>query len=113
MEKKTIRLIVPDWQAGDNPVYYFGAKILQVIAPKKEGQKEITIPVPDDFKPLERENGVTAQSAVYQQVKDTVSAIDKEAPDKIITFGGNCLVSQAPFAYLNDCLLYTSDAADE
>ena len=102
MEKKTIRLIVPDWQAGDNPVYYFGAKILQVIAPKKEGQKEITIPVPDDFKPLERENGVTAQSAVYQQVKDTVSAIDKEAPDKIITFGGNCLVSQAPFAYLNE-----------
>lgn len=73
-----------------------------MIAPKKEGQKEITIPVPDDFKPLERENGVTAQSAVYQQVKDTVSAIDKEAPDKIITFGGNCLVSQAPFAYLNE-----------
>ena len=40
MEKKTIRLIVPDWQAGDNPVYYFNAKILQVIAPKKEGQKD-------------------------------------------------------------------------
>ena len=43
MEKKTIRLIVPDWQAGDNPVYYFGAKILQVIAPKKERRRALCI----------------------------------------------------------------------
>lgn len=26
MIEKTIRLVVPDWQAGDNPVYKLGAK---------------------------------------------------------------------------------------
>ncbi|WP_370552746.1 arginase family protein [Commensalibacter sp. M0355] len=35
------------------------------------------------------------------QLKATQKIIDEHEPDRIITFGGTCIVSQAPFAYLN------------
>lgn len=34
MSEQTLRLIVPDWQAGNNPIYALGAQILAAIAPR-------------------------------------------------------------------------------
>ena len=102
---KTIRLIAPDWQAGDNHVYYFGSQLLNWLAPENPDQKEVTVPIIDPAKTttkLTKENGVTAQSAVKQNVTMALDAINEENPDKIITLGGNCLVSQAPFSYLKE-----------
>lgn len=98
---KTIRLVVPDWQAGDNPVYQLGAKVLSAIAPENSNQKTIKVSVENTELPLVKENGVTAQSAILKTIKNTKKAIETENPDKIITFGGNCLVSQQPISYLN------------
>lgn len=105
MMNKTIRMIVPDWQSGDNPVYYFGAQLLNWLAPDNPHQKELTVPITDpkvNQMPLTKENGVTAQSAIIENVKHAMMAINDEQPDKIITLGGNCMVSQAPFAYLHE-----------
>lgn len=93
MTKKTIRLVIPDWQAGDNPVYALGAKVLKAIAPENKDQKTITVEVGKSKQPLKRENGVTAQSAILETIKNTQKVISAEQPEKIITFGGNCLVS--------------------
>ena len=98
---KTIRLEVPDWQAGDNPVYQLGAQILSVIAPINEHQETIKIKIPHSNQPLTKENGVTAQSTILKTIQRTKAAITQANPDKIITFGGNCLVSQQPINYLN------------
>ncbi|WP_308556280.1 arginase family protein [uncultured Lactobacillus sp.] len=98
---KTIRLVVPDWQAGDNPVYELGAKVLKAIAPENKNQPTITVDVPESKQPLPIENGVTGQSDVLKTIQNTKAAIEKEKPTKIITFGGNCLVSQQPIDYLN------------
>ncbi|GIP44695.1 hypothetical protein J45TS6_31540 [Paenibacillus sp. J45TS6] len=99
---KTIRLIAPDWQGGNKQAYYFGAELLSWLAPNHNSQKEITL---DIEKPknevLEKENGVVAQSIVKQNVSMAAEVLKSELPDKIITFGGNCLVSQAPFDYLH------------
>lgn len=99
---KTIRLIAPDWQGGNKQAYYFGAELLSWLAPNHNSQKEITL---DIEKPknevLEKENGVVAQSIVKQNVSMAAKVLKSELPDKIITFGGNCLVSQAPFDYLH------------
>lgn len=46
MNNKTIRLVIPDWQGGDNPVYALGAKILKAIAPANDNQPTVTIDVP-------------------------------------------------------------------
>lgn len=39
MNNKTIRLVIPDWQAGNNPVYALEAKILKAIAPTNDNQQ--------------------------------------------------------------------------
>lgn len=43
---KTIRLIVPDLQAGDQPTYRLGAQVLAAIAPHTVKQEEIRVTVP-------------------------------------------------------------------
>lgn len=40
MNKQTLRLVVPDWQAGNNPIYALGAKILAAIAPEPPPTKK-------------------------------------------------------------------------
>lgn len=100
---KTLRLLAPDWQAGDQPVYYLGAQLLSWLAPKNAHQTEVRLPIAAPHgELLTRENGVTAQATVRKNVELAQHAITTEQPDKIITFGGNCLVSQAPFSYLHE-----------
>ncbi len=98
----TIRLQIGDWQAGVKAAYYKGSQLLAMLAPENPRQKKIIIPVeaPTDA-PLAEENGVVAQQAVLGNVQRAKTAIQKEKPDRIITLGGNCLVSQAPFDYLH------------
>lgn len=98
---KTLRLLVPQWQGGNNPLYFLGAELLSWLAPKNEDQKEIRIAIDaPDGRSLEKENGVVAQSIVRENGRKIAEVIEQEQPDKIITFGGDCLVSQAPFDYL-------------
>lgn len=97
----TIRLIAPDWQAGNREAYFWGAEILSHIIPNKNKQKEIRIDVKEPNDNLEKENGVYGQSQIIENVKKAKNILKEEHPDKIITFGGNCIVSQAPFDYLH------------
>ena len=99
---KTIRLIAPDWQGGNKPEYYFGAELLSWLAPKNDNHKNIKLDIeePKNEK-LVKENGVVAQSIVKRNVCMAAEVLKEELPDKIITFGGSCLVSQAPFDYLH------------
>lgn len=97
----TLRLKVPQWQGGNNPVYSIGSDLLSFLVPKNLEQKDLTVPVPQYEQPLVKENGVTAQSIVAEIVTNTMALIEEESPDKIITLGGDCLVSQAPFDYLH------------
>ena len=101
MTEKTIKLIVPDWQAGDNPIYQLGAQVLNVAAPKNKNIETVNIEIADSHQPLVKENNVRAQSAIFKNVSATKDAILDKNPDRIITLGGNCLVSQAPIDYLN------------
>lgn len=99
MEKQTMRLIVPDWQAGDNPVYGLGASILAAIAPKNPEQVTVKLSLKQEGGP--RQGKVNHQEVIKNNLLQTKRAIARQAPDKIITLGGNCLVSQAPIDYLN------------
>ncbi|HFJ9405446.1 TPA: arginase family protein [Bacillus paranthracis] len=99
---KIIRLIAPDWQGGNKREYYFGAELLSWLAPKNANQKVIKLDVMEPKnEELKKENGVIAQSCVKQNVSRAANVLKEELPDKIITFGGNCIVSQAPFDYLH------------
>lgn len=102
MTTKTIRLLMPQWQGGNNPNYSFGAELLAWLAPESD-QPLIHVPVQAyDGTPLENENGMNGRKQLLEQLEAAHHLIEAHKPDRIVMFGGDCLVEQAPFAYLNE-----------
>ena len=100
--KKTIRLLYPDHVSGGLDTYYFGAHLLAHILPANENQPLVRVAVaPPDSGEQPVTNGIRAEAEVLAGIRDAQSKIAAERPDRIITIGGNCLVSLAPFDYLH------------
>lgn len=98
---KTIRLIYPQWQGGMNQRYYLGGKLLAALAPEDPAEKTFTVPVETGFDELEQVDGIDAEKVLMRQMKAVRNILDREEPDQIIVFGGDCSVSQVPFDYLS------------
>jgi arginase len=102
MTMKTIRLLYPDYVSGGLETYYFGAELLQYILPQNLAQPLIRVDiVPPDGKEKVVTDGIYGRDEVAHGIDSAYEQITKEQPDKIITIGGNCLVSFAPFDYLH------------
>ena len=107
-QRKTLRLLMPQWQGGDydlsirtGELYPLGSRILAFLAPKSDAPL-IEVPIaPYTGAERPRENGVVWQSVVLQQMRAARDIIAEHAPDRVIAFGGDCLISQAPLDYLN------------
>lgn len=113
MGAKTIRLIYPQWQGGDitrwipeisDPAlaargYFLGAQLLDFLAPNN-GQQKFTVPINTDIKERKAVDGVLDRDNIALQTKAALDILNIERPDKIITLGGECSVSVAPFTYL-------------
>lgn len=99
---KTIRLLYPDHVSGGLDTYYFGANLMQYILPQNPNQKLVRVDIaPPDGKEKSVTDGITAEDEVLSGIQDAQRKIADEKPDRIITIGGNCLVSLAPFDYLH------------
>lgn len=99
---KTIRLLYPDHVSGGLEEYYFGANLLQHILPANDRQKLIKVEViPPNGREKTVKNGIFAEEEVLSGIWDAQNKIEREKPEKIITIGGNCIVSLAPFDYLH------------
>ncbi len=99
---KTIRLPYPDHRSGGLDTYYSGANLLQHILPRNDNQPLVKVDIaPPDGKERDVTDGIYAKDEVLAGIRNAQKAIEAEAPDRIITIGGNCLVSLAPFDYLH------------
>ena len=99
---KTIRLLYPDHVSGGLDTYYFGANLLQHILPQNKNQPLIKVNIlPPDGKEKVVTNGISAEDEVLAGIDDAQAKIKEAKPDRIITIGGNCLVSLASFDYLH------------
>lgn len=99
---KTIRLLYPDYVSGGLDTYYFGANLLLNILPENENQPLLKVAItPPNGKEHEIIDGIYGKDEVIKGIQSAMEIINDEKPDKIITIGGNCIVSQAPFDYLN------------
>jgi arginase len=101
---KTIRLLYPDHISGGLETYYFGANLLQYILPENPNQPLIKVNITpptetDEEKPIT--NGIKGEKEVLEGIRDAQKKLEQENPDKVITIGGNCIVSLAPFDYMN------------
>ncbi|KZE72385.1 arginase [Paenibacillus elgii] len=76
--------------------------MLAWLAPDND-QPLIKVPVQAyDGTPLENENGLNGRKQLLEQLEAAQHIINAHKPDRIVMFGGDCLVEQAPFAYLNE-----------
>lgn len=113
-EKKTIRLIYPQWQGGDiarwitevkNPEqasrgYFLGAQLLNFLAPAN-GQETFTVPIATDIVKREITDGVLDRDVLVAQTKAALDILNIQNPQRIVTLGGECSVSVVPFTYLS------------
>lgn len=99
---KTLRLVFPQWQGGNNPNYVFGSELLSHIVPQSNKAETIRVTVEKDFsQELPLENGVIGESGLLKQLAEAERILAEKAPEKVITLGGDCSISQAPFDYLH------------
>lgn len=100
MVKKTVELQLPQWQGGNNPNYQIGAEILETIVPKNSGIERISVPISTDPLSSNKES-IDGENILKKQFITTSNILDIKNPDRIITLGGDCSISQSPFNYLN------------
>lgn len=105
---KTLRLLYPQWQGGFNEsefpgqIYPLGARLLAWLAPESSAPL-VEVPVePWTGAEPSKEGGVFYRQEILRQIRAARNILDAYAPDRVITFGGDCLISQAPFDYLNE-----------
>ena len=102
MSGKTLRLHMPQWQGGNLDAYHFGAQLLAWLAPAASGPAATVEVVEPNGSKLPVEDGIVARSVLLRQLNSAEQILSKEAPDKVVVLGGDCLVDLAPFAYLNE-----------
>lgn len=99
---KTIRLLYPDYVSGGLETYYFGAHLMAHILPENERQPLVRVKIaPPDGREKRVTDGIYGKEEVLAGIREAMKVIEEEQPDRIITIGGNCMVSQAPFDYLH------------
>ena len=99
---KTIRLLYPDYVSGNLDEYYFGSNLMTHIIPPNSRQKLVKVDIaPPDGKTKPIIVGIYAKEEVMYGIINAMEKIEEEQPDRIITIGGNCMVSLAPFDYLH------------
>ncbi|WP_411345393.1 arginase family protein [Paenibacillus sp. WLX1005] len=96
-----LRLIMPQWQGGNNPPYFLGSKLLNWLAPNAEGIEE-EVPVSLQEEGLKVEQGIFARTDVLKQFHAAQDILHKNQPTQVVVFGGDCSVELAPIAYLNE-----------
>lgn len=111
----TLRLVWPQWQgAGTTSVrelapefplpvarrgHAVGTAVLEAILPRHAGPSAV-VEVPVDDSGLEARDGIEAKDAVLSQLAAALELIARHDPERILTLGGDCSVSVAPFASL-------------
>lgn len=99
---KTIRLLYPESMSGGLSTYRLGARLMAAMLPENETQPLVKIDVPALGKTGPTiTNGIASEAAVLEGIRKARAALEKEAPERVVTVGGNCIVSLASFDHLH------------
>jgi arginase len=110
-----LRLLWPQWQgAGTSSVeafasefpldvarrgYAVGTAVLEAVLPPHDGPT-VRAPVAMSDEGLEERDGVEAKAVILEQLARTLEVVRRHDPARILTVGGECSVSVAPFSEL-------------
>jgi arginase len=110
-----LRLLWPQWQgastssvaalAPEFPLYVarrgyaVGTAVLEAVLPPHDGPT-VSAPVAMSDDGLEERDGVEAKAVILEQLARALELIRRHDPARILTLGGECSVSVAPFSEL-------------
>ncbi len=99
---KTIRLLYPDFVSGGLTTYWFGAKLLAHMLPDNPDQPlfEVKTAAPGEEDQAQTQ-GIRSRREVLEGIAAAQAVLEEQKPDRLITVGGNCIVSLAGFDYLH------------
>lgn len=111
-KEKAIRLVYPQWQGGHvaafipeikdttaaSQGYVLGAQLLNFLAPVSS-MEAYTVPV-SMLPERKLQDGVYDRDIIVEQTRAAIDILNKANPDRVVTLGGECSVSVAPFTYL-------------
>jgi arginase len=111
----TLRLYFPQWQGASVEAvrqffsevpfeqarrgYAVGAAVLDAVLPAHSGPTAL-VPVESGDLGLSKQDGIEAKEAVIAQLAAALEVIGRHSPGRILTLGGDCSVSVAPFSWL-------------
>ena len=111
----TLRLVWPQWQGGGTPSvrslaaefpfevarrgYAVGTAVLEAVLPPHDGPTA-AVPVENGDAGLEELDGIEAKRTIVDQLGRALEVIRQHNPARIVTLGGECSVSVAPFSEL-------------
>ncbi len=99
---KTIRLLYPDYLSGGLETYHFGAKLLSHMLPENASQPLFAVDVAAPGKRAHAaQEGINDLKEIVSGMRSAAEILERERPERIITIGGNCIVSLVPFDYLH------------
>lgn len=112
-----LRLLWPQWQGGEPAAvdsltpglsdeegrlaYGVGGQITALLAPAASGPVE-TVPVGAYDPAIPERDGIVAKDEVLRQNAAALGLMRKHDAGRVVTIGGSCSVSMAPFSYLAD-----------
>ena len=127
-QDKVIRLIFPQWHGANisslvpeirDPMiasqgYCLGSELLNWLAPETDNEI-LRVPVRMDEAARTITDGIYNKDSIIKQTEAAIEILQKSSADKIVTLGGECSVSVAPFTYLarhynNDVAIIWIDA---
>ena len=79
--------------------YFLGAQLLKMLAPESTAMTA-EVPVSLDIRDRAVEEGISARRVIVKQTGAALDIVRGNAPEKIVTLGGECSVSVVPFTYL-------------
>ena len=111
----TLRLLWPQWQGARGDIfatyaaegsqqglergYALGTRVLDAVLPEHEGPTAL-VPVEMGDRGLEEVDGVPAREVVREQLDSALRILADHRPARVLTLGGECSVSVAPFSAL-------------
>ena len=121
MQNETLKLVYPQWQGGDIAAFFkdlkpseaakgyvLGAQILNLLVSNLNANLDkntAVVPISVEYESDESgkrlaQDGIIDKFILQEQTKKAFELLRAKNPAKILTLGGECAVSVAPFSYL-------------
>ena len=111
----TLRLLWPQWQGARGDIfatytaegpqqglergYALGTSVLAAVLPEHDGPT-VRVPVEMGDRGLDEVDGIPAKEVIREQLDAALRLLAEHRPARVVTLGGECSVSVAPFSAL-------------